>query len=98
MALLRLLLSLGLWITSLVALVTLGLHGFSWPMLALAIMTWLLAYACWPQKPRPSIRRRKQRSDWLSVDLIELIFTLIEWPIRALLWLFRQAWHGLDGL
>jgi hypothetical protein len=98
MALLRLLLSLGLWICSLVALVTLGLNGFSGPILALAIMTWLLAYVCWPKKPSSTIRRRMHRSDGFSVDFIDLIFTLIEWPIRALWWVFRQVWHGLDGL
>jgi hypothetical protein len=98
MTLLRLLLSLSLWITSLVSMVALGLNGFSWPILALAIMTWLLAYVCWPKKPSSSIHRRTNRSDWLSVDLMELIFMLIEWPIRAFFWLFRHLSHGLDGL
>ncbi|MEY2863160.1 MAG: hypothetical protein RLY58_867 [Pseudomonadota bacterium] len=98
MTLLRLLLSLSLWITSVVSMVALGLNGFSGSILLLAVMAWLLAYVCWPKKPHSAIRRRTHHSDWLSVDLIELIFTLIEWPIRAFFWLFRHLSHGLDGL
>ena len=103
MTLFRLLLSLSLWITSVVSIVALCLNGWSWLIFILAISTWLLAYLCWP-RDRPNTTRRTPRqpmlknADLLNVDLWELIFTFIEWPIRGFFWLLRGVWHGLDGL
>lgn len=99
--LLRVILAFALWGAAVLALLSLVLNGFDLYDLLGAIAAWLLAFWIWPRQRQQ--QRREQRAqrhqDWSgAVDALELLFLLIEWPIRLVFWLFRRLGDVANAL
>ena len=93
MTVLRIFLSIALFIAAILALVGLLLNGFSWLYVAIAVGGFLLAAWVWPSRREPDTRRNEYSSiEWLEL-LIEFPAELILWPLR---WLGMAIRHGLD--
>ena len=98
MTVLRIFLSIALFIAAILALVGLLLNGFSWLYVAVALIGFLLAAWVWPSD-QASRRRSKQGLEIVELidligSLIELVASLILWPLRLIGWLLRHG--GVD--
>ena len=98
MTVFRILLSIALFITALLAFIGLFLNGFSWLYVGIAISGFLLAAWVWPSDPA-SRRRSKRGLEIVELidligSLIELVASLILLPLRLIGWLLRHA--GID--
>jgi 4-hydroxybenzoate polyprenyltransferase len=89
MYLLRILISLGLWIVAILTILAGVLNGWNWIYIIGALFAWWLAIWVWPRQQEQ--QRKQHRTDGLeALDLLDLLFALIEWPLRLLLWLIRR--------
>lgn len=88
MILLRMLLSVALFITAILALVGLFLNGVSWLYVAVAVIGFLLAAWVWPSDPK-RYRYENKLNAWDWLEILELVIVLpaqiILWPIRLIL-------------
>ena len=88
MILLRMLLSVALFITAILAVVGLFLNGVSWLYVAVAVIGFLLAAWVWPSDPK-RYRYENKLNAWDWLEILELVIVLpaqiILWPIRLIL-------------
>lgn len=88
MTVLRILLSIALFITAFLVFIGLFLNGFSWLYIAIAVGGFLLAAWVWPSDlKRYEYENKLNILDWL--EIIELVIVLpaqiILWPVRFIL-------------
>jgi hypothetical protein len=81
MDILKEILSVLLFVASIVLSAHVISNEFSWLYLALVVTGFVSAYLIWPSK-----KRGKRNDENLFLDLLEII---IELPVELLLWLFR---------
>lgn len=89
----RIMVALSLWIVAIMAILSCLLNGLTWSYLLGAMAAWLLAFWIWPRQRQQQRRakRNPQHQDWSGAfDALDLIFALIEWPLRLLFWMVRH--------
>lgn len=94
---LRVILAFVLWSTAVLALLSLTLNGFDLYYLLGAIAAWLLAFWIWPRQHQQQRQQSRKTQDWWgTLDLLELLFYVIEWPLRIIWLLIRHLSHAMD--
>lgn len=97
MYLLRILFALSFLIIAIGLLISLCVNGFSAIQLGLSLLSWGMAYICWPHQQRHN-RQQHDSSypDWSNiVDAVELCVDLIEVIAVGLFHVLRMIGHFL---
>lgn len=97
----RILIALGLWIAAITAIFHCIISELDYWYIGGALVAWLLAFWIWPRQHQQQRQQSRKTQDWFGsiLDLLELVFYVIELPIRLVFWLFRRLGdiaHALD--
>ena len=97
--LIRIMVALTCWIIAIMAILSCVPNGLDGYYLSAAFVAWLLAFWIWPRERQQRRAQRRQQQDWSGAfDALDLIFALIEWPLRLLLWIVRHLDDVVKGV